>query len=118
MAPDGNKGPLGIDIERVGDASVVHLKGEVDLNVSPTLRTELSDLTATKASVIVIEMSNVPYIDSSGVATLVECLQRVSRYKGSLRLCNLTNRARGVFEISRLDTVFSIFDTQEEALSA
>jgi anti-anti-sigma factor len=118
MASDANKGPLGIDIEQMGDASVVHLSGEVDLNVSPTLRTELKDLAATKVPLIVIEMSNVPYIDSSGVATLVECLQRVSRYKGSLRLCNLTNRARGVFEISRLDTVFSIFDTQEEALSA
>lgn len=118
MTSDANKGPLGIDIEQMGDVSVVHLSGEVDLNVSPTLRTELQDLAATKAPLIVIEMSNVPYIDSSGVATLVECLQRVSRYKGSLRLCNLTNRARGVFEISRLDTVFSIYGTQEEALSA
>lgn len=118
MASDEGKGLLGVDIERVGDASVVHLSGEVDFNVSPTLRTKLNDLTSTKAPVIVVEMSNVPYIDSSGVATLVECLQRVSRYKGSLRLCNLTNRARGVFEISRLDTVFSIYDTQEEALSA
>ena len=112
------KDGLTIDIEERPKATIVHLKGEVDLNVSPKLRAQLKELTGRRLPLIVIDMSAVPYIDSSGVATLVECLQSVSRYKGQLRLASLTPRASGVFEISRLDTVFAIYKTVEEALEA
>ena len=114
--PGGSK--LGVNVEPSGEGAIVHLTGDVDLNVSPMLRSRLKELTADKLPLIVIDMAGVPYIDSSGVATLVECLQRVSRYKGKLRLAALTKRAAGVFEISRLDTVFSIYGSLEEALEA
>ena len=118
MASGGSGKPLAIDVEQMGDAAVVRLVGEVDLNVSPVLRARLKELTARKQPAIVVDMAGVPYIDSSGVATLVECLQGVSRYNGKLRLAALTQRAAGVFEISRLDTVFSIHRTVEEALAS
>jgi anti-sigma B factor antagonist len=117
MAGDAGR-ILKINVEDRPEAVIVHLVGEVDLNVSPKLRAALKDLTAAKKPLIVVDMAEVPYIDSSGVATLVECLQSVSRYRGQLRLCQLTKRASGVFEISRLDTVFKIFGTLEEALNA
>jgi anti-sigma B factor antagonist len=109
---------LGIDVERQGDADLVRVTGEVDLNVSPQLRVRLKELTRQERPFIVIDMSGVPYIDSSGVATLVECLQGVSRYRGKLRLAGLTTRTSSVFEISRLNTVFSICGSVEEALRA
>ena len=56
------------------------------------------------------------YIDSSGVATLVEALQIVNRYGGRLVLVGMTARVRGVFEIARLDTVFALASSVEEAL--
>ena len=118
MTPRESGKSLTIDVEQNGDAAVVHLEGEVDLNVSPRLRAALKELTGRRQPTIVIDMAGVPYIDSSGVATLVECLQSVSRYKGKLRLAALTQRASGVFEISRLDTVFSIHKTVEEALAS
>ena len=109
---------LAIEIEERQGATIVHLVGEVDLNVSPKLRSRLKELTSQRKALVIIDMASVPYIDSSGVATLVECLQSVSRYHGVLRLCSLTKRASGVFEISRLDTVFRIYPTLEEALKA
>ena len=118
MAADKGRKALEVTVEQVGDTTVVHLEGEVDLNVSPMLRAQLKELTRAARPLIVIDMAGVPYIDSSGVATLVECLQGVSRYKGCLRLARLTQRAAGVFEISRLDTVFSIHGTLEEACEA
>lgn len=118
MGRSGGNDQLNVTVGQQGKATVVRLEGEVDLNVSPQLRTELKVLTHKKLSVIVIDMSGVPYIDSSGVATLVECLQSTSRYGGELRLAALTPRASGVFEISRLDTVFSIYPSVEEAASA
>jgi len=118
MAVDHGGKSLSVTVEQVNDATVVRLDGEVDLNVSPTLRARLKTLTGERHPLIVIDMAGVPYIDSSGVATLVECLQSTSRYKGKLRLASLTKRAAGVFEISRLDTVFSIYRTVEEAIKA
>jgi len=109
---------LTISVDGSGETAVVRLAGEVDLNVSPQLRARLKELVREGRKKIIVDMAGVPYIDSSGVATLVECLQGVSRYGGKLRLAALGNRTRGVFEISRLDTVFSIHQTVEEALRA
>jgi anti-sigma B factor antagonist len=118
MAMDREGRSLSIAVEQRADVMIVHLVGEVDLNVSPKLRAKLKEVTTKKAPFLVIDMAGVPYIDSSGVATLVECLQSVSRYQGKLHLCSLTPRASGVFEISRLDTVFRIFGTLEEAIKS
>jgi anti-sigma B factor antagonist len=115
MAAD-RKSRLEISVEDQDKVAVVHLQGEVDLNVSPQLRTRLKELTQTKKPLIVIDMAGVPYIDSSGVATLVECLQGVSRYGGKLRLAAMGRQTLSVLEISRLDTVFSVFDSLEGAL--
>jgi anti-sigma B factor antagonist len=114
---DGKPG-LKIDIQPTDQATVVRLAGDVDLNVSSQLRARLKELVREQRPRIVVDMAGVPYVDSSGVATLVECLQGVSRYGGKLCLAALTTRTRSVFEISRLDTVFSIARTVEEALQA
>lgn len=113
------RGRLEIGVtDHPGGAKVVTLDGEVDLNVSPTLREHLKGLIAERHKLIVIDMAAVGYIDSSGVATLVECLQGLGRYGGSLRLAALGERTRSVFEISRLDSVFTIVPTVEEAIKA
>jgi len=109
---------LNITVEDSGPATIVHLEGDVDLNVSPLLRTRLKELTGSKTPKIVVNLAGVPYIDSSGVATLVECLQGVSRYGGKLHLAAMVRQARSVFGVSRLDTVFSIYDSLQEALEA
>ena len=114
----GRPNRLSITVEENGSATVVHLEGDVDLNVSPLLRKRLKELTGDKVAKIVVNLADVPYIDSSGVATLVECLQGVSRYDGKLHLAAMVQQTRSVFEISRLDTVFSIYDSLQEALEA
>ena len=109
---------LTINVEQRLEGAVVRLTGDVDLSASPQLRSYLKELVRAETPRIIADMGGVSYIDSSGVATLVECLQGVSRYGGRLRLAALNKRTLGVFEISRLDTVFSIHATVEEALRA
>jgi anti-sigma B factor antagonist len=110
----GNR--LEISTRDSGGAAVVTLEGEVDLHVSPLLREHLKALVSERRGTIVIDMAAVPYIDSSGVATLVECLQGLGRYGGQLRLAALGERTRSVFEISRLDSIFAMSETVKEAL--
>ena len=66
---------------------------------------------------IVVNLAEVPYMDSSGVASLVKLLSRTKRQGVVLCLAALTDRVRGIFEITRLDDIFDIQATVEEALS-
>jgi len=86
----------------------VKVAGEIDMSTSPALRTHLVDFVANRASPIRVNMEKVTYIDSSGIATLVECLQGVQTYGGELILLNVTEEVRDVFELVRLDTIFTI----------
>jgi anti-sigma B factor antagonist len=99
---------------------VVSLTGEVDIMRSPDLQVSLQDaINRIKGKgAVVVDLSGVTYMDSSGVATLVRGLQ-LSRKKGvGLVLCSLQDRVRSIFEIARLDTVFPIASSLDAAIDA
>ncbi len=95
--------------------TVVEIRGEVDLYSSPDLRKVLLQLTSASTPVLIIDLGNVKYMDSSGVATLVEALQQVGKYDGKLKLAQLRDAVKDVFELSRLDKVFDIYSSLESA---
>jgi len=103
-------------IDRVDGNMIIRLKGDVTLQRSPELRGQLAKLLDEKPDRLVIDLSRVNYMDSSGVATLVEALQRARKTKTPLPLLSMTSRVKSVFEIARLDTIFSIVDSEAEAL--
>lgn len=94
---------------------IVSIEGDVDLYSSPKLRTVLLELTKAKKKSVLVDLNNVRYMDSSGVATLVEALQQIGKYKGKLKLANLRAAVKDVFELSRLDKVFDIYETIDDA---
>jgi len=65
---------------------------------------------------ILVNLKNVTYVDSSGLATFIEAYQRLSMVDGQLVLSNLTDTVKGVFEIARLEDVLSLVKTEEEGL--
>ena len=107
-----------IDIREKDSVKIVDLTGEVDLYNSPSLRTKFSSLLKKKEKSILINLRQVSYIDSSGLATFVELLQKMSAYGGKLKLSGLGRSIRNVFEVSRLDGVFSILDSEADALKS
>jgi anti-sigma B factor antagonist len=109
---------MAVTTETRGESVIVRPAGDVDLAGSPTLRVELKRVQAGKVGRLVIDLSGVPYMDSSGVATLVEAMQ-VSRRAGTkLVLCGLQDKVRSIFEIARLDTVFTIVADTDAAIAA
>jgi anti-sigma B factor antagonist len=92
--------------------------GEVNFNNSSKLRKHLLDLLANKPAKLVIDLQGVSYMDSSGVATLVEALQAQRQRQAALVLCGLQPRVKGIFEIARLNAVFKIVDTVDAARTA
>ena len=102
-------------VERDGTA-VISVKGEVDLYSSPRLRKEIVDNAQNRISSLVVDLGGVTYMDSSGIATLVEGFQLTKRYGGRFRLVHPSPSIKEVIEFARLDRIFSIYDTVEEAL--
>jgi anti-sigma B factor antagonist len=117
MPSDADDQPLAVEVRQEEGAAIVAARGEVNVFTSGTLRDALRRVTDARPPLLVLDLSTARYIDSSGVATVVEALQTVQGYKGRLVLAGVTPRVRGVFEILHLDTVFPIVSTVEEALA-
>ena len=98
--------------------NVLPLEGEIDLHVSPRISASLTQMVASKPKQLVVDLSQVSYIDSSGLAVLIEGMQNVAAYGGKFALAGLQDGVRPIFEIARLDQVFQIYPTVDEALAA
>jgi len=99
-------------------SNVLPLEGEIDLHVSPRIASSLQSLIATKPPHVVVDLSKVSYIDSSGLAVLIEGMQNVTAYGGRFALAGLQESVRPIFEIARLDQVFKIYPDVDAALAA
>ncbi|MFL6583151.1 MAG: STAS domain-containing protein [Chthoniobacterales bacterium] len=97
--------------------NVLPLDGEIDLHVSPRIATSLSAMAEEKPPHLVVDLSRVTYIDSSGLAVLIEGMQNVEGYGGKFALAGLQENVRPIFEIARLDQVFRIYPDVDSALA-
>ena len=96
---------------------IVTLKGEIDLHRSAEVRETLKPLIARKTKRILLNFSGVTYIDSSGLAVLIETLQRVQSYGGKFAIFGLQESVKAIFSIARLDQIFRIFSDEAEAVA-
>lgn len=104
-------------VEQQGNFNIVHLDGEVDLSNSPQAREQiLKCLKQDKG--LLVDLSRVEYIDSSGVASLVEGYQEARKKQLSFGLIGVSAAALSVLQLARLDKVFPLYDNLEAALSA
>ena len=96
--------------------TVVTLAGEIDMEEAPKVRRVLLDSMKQKRDILV-DLSEVTYIDSSGIASLIEGLQAARKQKNDLALVSVSQRARRVLELARLDKVFTIHADLATALA-
>jgi anti-sigma B factor antagonist len=97
--------------------NVLPLNGEIDLHVSPAVTASLNAMIEKKPERLVVDLSRVTYIDSAGLATFIQAMQKVEAYGGKFSLAGLQETVRSIFEISRLDQVFQIFPDVDAALA-
>jgi len=99
--------------------AIIEVKGDIDLYSSPQVRqTVLDTLNKKEAKRVIVDLIGVRYVDSSGVASLVEGLQLSRKSQVRFVLCGLNKAPRQVLELTRLIKVFEIHDTLETALAA
>ena len=96
--------------------AVVSVVGDVDMYTSPDLRSSLSGLSRGKTPRIVVDLSQVGFMDSSGIATLVQSLKEVRPKGGEVRLAGVGRNVLRVLELSNLTSLFPVHSSVEEAL--
>jgi len=101
----------------VGDVVVLDLKGKITLGEGDELlKDKVNSLVNQGHKKIVLNLADVPYIDSAGLGEVVRTYTTVSRQGGSLKLLNLTKRITDLLSITKLLTVFETFDSENEAV--
>ena len=106
---------MNITTREEGGYSILELEGEVDLSCSPDARKHILGCLEKKQDLLV-DLSRVTYIDSSGVASLVEGYQMAKKQKLKFALVGVSESAMNVLELARLDKVFPIYASLEERL--
>ncbi len=106
-----------VNIEDTNGISLCRVSGDIDINSSPEVKKTFDQVVSQKKDKVVINLKDVSYIDSSGLATLVEILKNLRSYGGKLKLSNLSSKVKGLFEITKLDKLFDIFAEEQDAVS-
>jgi anti-sigma B factor antagonist len=108
---------MSVKIETKNGLSVCYVEGEIDINTSPNVKKSFDKLIGAKTPKIIVNLSRVTYVDSSGLATLVEILKNMRSYGGKLKLSNMSSKVKSLFEITKLEKLFDIAVSEEEAIS-
>lgn len=104
------------EVREEGGVVLVRLAGEIDMHRTPEVMQAVDAHMQSKPKRVVVDLSDVEYMDSSGVGTLVHLFRQVNSNGGKLILVKPNERVRSVFEITRLDRFFVICQDQQEAL--
>lgn len=110
-------GTLQVGFETQGSVVVVSPQGEIGYSEATVFRTWLRKAHDAKSPRVVVDLSKVDYMNTPGVATLVESLQIAKKAKTRLILCGMNEKVFAIFKIARLDTVFEITPTAADAIA-
>lgn len=93
---------------------VVQPSGLLDGTKASQVRQEIDDIVANGADVVLIDLQDVTFIDSSGLGALVSALKAVRAAGGKLFICSINAQVRMLFELTSMDRVFQIFSNRDE----
>jgi len=100
-----------------GGASVLTLRGEIDVYTAPRLRQAIVDLVDGGASHIVVDMERVDFLDSTGLGVLVDGMKRVKSRDGTLAIVATQDKILKIFDITGLNRAFSLHSSVDEAVN-
>jgi len=108
-----------IEERRTGDVTILALMGKLTLAEGRDLfKDKVGDVVQAGHNKLLIDLTEVPYVDSAGLGELVRTYTAVNRSGGQLKLLGLAKRIKDVLALTKLLTVFEIFETEEEALDS
>jgi anti-sigma B factor antagonist len=109
---------MSFDVKKQGDITVIDVEGQLIVGNRQELKQKVLEELEKGGRKFLIDFSNTGYIDSSGLGVLVSLSKKIREQGGELRLANLNDDLRTLFELTKLDTLFHIATNREEALSS
>jgi anti-sigma B factor antagonist len=110
---------INISERQAGDVTILDLEGKVTIGEgSVALRSAIRRLLGEGKNKILLNLGSVGYIDSSGIGELVSSFTAVNKEGGSLKLLNLTQKIQDLLAITKLLTVFDVYDSESDALAS
>ncbi len=109
---------MDIEIREIEKATVLDINGEIDLYNAPKLKDIINKHIETQKYNIIINLLKVNYIDSSGIGALISSLANLKKCQGSLKIINISQSVRKVFELTKLTSFFELFDTEDDAIKS
>ncbi len=108
---------MNLSIETLPHVTVIQLDGRFDAYEAPQISAWVDEHINPTQCQIVVDLSQVSFIDSTALATLVKGMKRCRQHGGDLYICGLVKTVRIIFELTRLDKAFRIFETRSEAVN-
>ncbi len=103
----------------VGDVTILEATGRITLGESvSSLRTQIHELASNGRKKILLNLASVTYIDSTGIGELVSAYTTLANQGGSVKLLKLTQRIRDLLQITKLSTVFEVFEDEGKAVQS
>jgi anti-sigma B factor antagonist len=109
---------FGVSTTQDGDYTVVAVTGELDVYTAPVLEESLGDLVDDGKSDLVVDLSDVSFMDSTGLGLLIKALKWTREHDGSLRIVANTEKVLKVFRVTGLDGVLSLHPSRAEAIGS
>ena len=106
-----------ISEEIIDQTGVLNLVGRLDAAAVKLVKENVDTLVKKHIVSIVMDMSEVDFIDSSGLGCLVSCLRSVNKENGDIKLASIQDQIRSLLELTRLHRVFQIYDNRESAIN-
>jgi anti-sigma B factor antagonist len=110
------KGNMEISTREKGKVLVFDIRGDLDAKSATVLKDRINEKITEGKSMILINLTDVPYMDSAGLGVLVSGLKNANRLSGDLRIWGLQDEVKSIFELTRLNKVFQIFEDENSAL--
>lgn len=108
---------LQVSRSTVGAATVIAAVGELDLHTAPELRTALSEATTEQVRLLVVDLTGVDFMDSTGLSTIVAAVAASRAYGGEVRVVAASEKITKVFVLTGVDQQVAIHTTLDEATS-
>jgi anti-sigma B factor antagonist len=108
-----------IETRTIGDVQILDCSGKITLGEGTmAVRNRVRDILKSNGKKIILNLANVNYIDSSGIGELVSTYTTVANSGGQLKLLNLTKKIQELLAITKLLTVFQVFDNEQKAIAS
>jgi anti-sigma B factor antagonist len=104
-------------LRRIGHISILDVVGEIDIYTTPQFKEAIKEAIGDSNATIIVNMSRVAYMDSSGFGTLLSATKRLRPMNGSLSLVGCNDAINRMLQITRLNTIFGVYDTEEQAVA-